>query len=301
MPGALQDATGVRQRFICENESQIDLAVKACQACLKDTDLSPLHIDCVIFGSSVSYQSIPSTAPLVMRELGIADGSAAAFDVNSTCWSFMTAFDVAALYISAGRYNTVLIVSSEIASRALPWEDQPGVAALFGDGAAAAVLRKSAPGEGRVVANLMRTYPSAYDACSLGSGGTRFDVRREPEAFLRNSTFQMNGKELYRLTSRCFAGFVAHLLHIAGWQLDEVDLVIPHQASPLALDHMARQVGIKREKLVDITRDYGNQVSASIPFALDIARKQGRLPPGSKVLFLGTSAGVSFGGMAMET
>ncbi|ESY16516.1 3-oxoacyl-ACP synthase [Mesorhizobium sp. LNJC395A00] len=297
--GHFEAATGIIERYVCEAESQVDLACAAARLALADAELEAGSVDLVIGGCGVPYQPLPSTAPLVMQRLGLADGSAAAFDVNSTCLGFLTAFETASRLIEAGQCRTALVFSSEIASRALPWQDQPEIAALFGDGAAAAVLQQ-APSEGRVAANLMRTYPSAYEACSIGSGGTRFDFHREPEEFARHSLFHMEGKELFRVTSRHFNGFVAELLDRAGWRHDDVDLVVPHQASPLALAHMARQTGFAREKLVDIAARYGNQIAASIPFALDVARREQRIVPGAKVLFLGTSAGVSFGGMALE-
>ncbi|MER8922096.1 3-oxoacyl-[acyl-carrier-protein] synthase III C-terminal domain-containing protein [Mesorhizobium sp. M0802] len=297
--GHFEAATGVIERYVCDAESQVDLACAAARLALADAELEAGSVDLVIGGCGVPYQPLPSTAPLVMQRLGLADGSAAAFDVNSTCLGFLTAFETASRLIEAGQCRTALVFSSEIASRALPWQDQPEIAALFGDGAAAAVLQQ-APSEGRVAANLMRTYPSAYEACSIGSGGTRFDFHREPEEFARHSLFHMEGKELFRVTSRHFNGFVAELLDRAGWRHDDVDLVVPHQASPLALAHMARQTGFAREKLVDIAARYGNQIAASIPFALDVARREQRIVPGAKVLFLGTSAGVSFGGMALE-
>ncbi|MFK0690470.1 3-oxoacyl-ACP synthase III family protein [Mesorhizobium sp. IMUNJ 23033] len=298
--GTLEAATGVVERYVCEAESQIDLACAAARLALADAGIEVGAVDLVIAGCGVPYQPLPSTAPLVMQRLGLADGSAAAFDVNSTCLGFLTAFETAARLIEAGQCRTALVFSSEVASRALPWKEQPEVAALFGDGAAAAVLRKAEPSEGRVAANLMRTYPSAWEACGIGSGGTRFDFRRQPEEFARHSLFHMDGKELFRVTSRHFNGFVTELLERAGWRHEDVDLVVPHQASPFALAHMARQTGFAPEKLVDISARYGNQIAASIPFALDIARRQGRVEAGAKLLFLGTSAGVSFGGMALE-
>ena len=298
--GTLEAATGVVERYVCEGESQIDLACEAARLALEDAALDAEAVDLIIGGCGVPYQPLPATAPLVMRRLGLPDGSAAAFDVNSTCLGFLTAFETAGRMIEAGQCETALVFSSEVASRALPWRDAPEVAALFGDGAGAAVLRRAEPGEGRVAASLMRTYPSAWEACGIGSGGTRFDFRKEPEAFTRHSLFHMDGKELFRLTSRHFNGFVCDLLERAGWQRHDVDLVVPHQASPLALAHMARQTGFAPEKLVDIAGRFGNQIAASIPFALDIARREGRVSPGMKLLFLGTSAGVSFGGMALE-
>ncbi|RWM08356.1 3-oxoacyl-[acyl-carrier-protein] synthase III C-terminal domain-containing protein [Mesorhizobium sp.] len=298
--GSLEAATGVVERYVCEAESQIDLACAAARLALDDAGLDADALDLIIGGCGVPYQPLPATAPLVMQRLGLADGSAAAFDVNSTCLGFLTAFETAGRMIEAKQCETALVFSSEIASRALPWRDAPEVAALFGDGAAAAVLRRAGPGEGRVAASLMRTYPSAWEACGIGSGGTRFDFQKEREEFACHSLFHMDGKELFRLTSRHFNGFVDALLERAGWRHDDVDLIVPHQASPLALAHMARQTGFAPEKLVDIAARFGNQVAASIPFALDVARREGRVAPGTRLLFLGTSAGVSFGGMALE-
>lgn len=298
--GQIEAATGVIERYVCETESQVDLACTAARLALADARIEPDAVDLIIGGCGVPYQPLPSTAPLVMQRLGLTDGSAAAFDVNSTCLGFLTAFETAARMIEAGQSETALVFSAEIASRALPWKEQPQIAALFGDGAAAAVLRKAAPGEGKVLANLMRTYPSAYEACSIGAGGTRFDFHHQPEEFSRHALFHMDGKELFRVTARHFNGFVGELLQRAGWRHEDVDLVVPHQASPFALAHMARQTGFAAQKLVDISARYGNQIAASIPFALDVARRQGRVMQGTKVLFLGTSAGVSFGGMALE-
>ncbi|MEC7760386.1 MAG: 3-oxoacyl-[acyl-carrier-protein] synthase III C-terminal domain-containing protein [Pseudomonadota bacterium] len=294
--GSLFAATGVRARYVCGPESQVDLAETAARAALADAGLQPSDIDLILFGAAVPYQPIPATAPLIMQRLGLPDGTAAAFDVNATCLSFLTALDTAARMIATGQATRALVVSSEVASRALPWDTQPEVAALFGDGAAAAVV--SQPTSAGIVASLMRTYPSAYDACTLGAGGTRFDYHNDPAGFAAHAWFAMDGKELFRLASRHFASFVDDLLARAGWARGDVDLVIPHQASPAALTHMIRQTGFAPDRVVDIIADHGNQIAASIPFALDVARRAGRMPTGTRTLFLGTSAGVSFGGMA---
>lgn len=294
--GYLAQATGVAARYVAGDESQIDLAQSAAQAALDDAGLTATDLDVILFGAAVPYQPIPATAPLLMQRLGLADGTAAAFDVNATCLSFLTALDTAARMIATGQATRALVVSAEIASRALPWDTQPEVAALFGDGAAAAVVSGSETGG--MIASLMRTYPSAYDACALGAGGTRFDYHNDPDSFAAHAWFAMDGKELFRLAARHFGTFVDDLLARAGWAREDVDLVIPHQASPAALAHMIRQTGFARDRVVDIIADHGNQIAASIPFVLDTARRAGRMPPGTRTLFLGTSAGVSFGGMA---
>jgi 3-oxoacyl-[acyl-carrier-protein] synthase III len=300
-PGKLGGSCGVEARFVCQAESQITLAVAACQAALDDAGLSSAKIDTLIAGASVPFQPIPATAPLIMRELAMEDGSAAAFDVNSTCLSFLTGFEVAARQIDAGTVRNALVVSAEVASRGLPWQTDPETAALFGDGAGAAVLSHSDANKNsaRVAAVLMRSYPSAYEACGIGAGGTRFDFAGQAQQFAANAQFAMDGKVLFRLASLHFRNFVDDLLDRAGWLRDDVDLVIPHQASPAALAHMIRQTEFKPERVVNIVTDYGNQIAASIPFALDLARRSGRVRPGGKLLMLGTSAGVSFGGIAL--
>ena len=299
--GTLLRATGVSARHVCDGETQVTLAIVAAGAALQDAGLKAAQIDTVIFGAAVPYQPIPATAPLVMRGLGMADGSAAAFDVNSTCLSFVTGLEIAARRIAAGAADHVLVVSAEVASRALPWQTDPETAALFGDGAAATVLSRAEDTEGtaRIAATLLRSYPSAYEACGIGAGGTRFDLAKEPKEFAAHSLFQMDGRVLFRLAALHFRGFVENLLEQAGWRHDEVDLVIPHQASPAALAHLIRQTGFAPEKVVNIAADYGNQIAASIPFAFDVARQTGRVRQGDKVLMLGTSAGVSFGGIAL--
>lgn len=298
--GHLEGLSGVHSRHVCEAEDQIDLAAAAARLAMERAAVTAGDIDLVLGACGIPYQTLPATAPLVMRRLGIPDGAAAAFDVNATCLSFLSALELAAGRIVAGQSRTALVFSSEIASRALPWSEQPDVAALFGDGAAAVVLTAAPDGAGAIRASLMRTYPSAYEACEIGAGGTRFDFVREAAEFAAHAVFQMDGKALFRVTHRHFPSFVDDLLAAAGWTPADVDLVVPHQASPLALEHMIEQTGMPRERVVNIAALFGNQIAASIPTALDIAWTEGRIGKGTRLLLLGTSAGVSFGGMAIE-
>ena len=298
--GEIEQRSGVVSRRVSGDESQIDLAVAAAERAIHDASLTPQDIDLVLGASGVPYQALPTTAPLIMRRLGIQEGAAEAHDVNATCLSFVSALDIAATKIALGRAKTALVVSSEIASRALPWSDQPEVAALFGDGAGAAVLTAAKPTEGCFRAYALRTFPSAYEASSIVSGGTRIDFHSDPGSFAENAVFRMDGAALFKVTHKHFPAFVDDLLQRAGWQPDDVDLIVPHQASPLALDHMIKATGLEPDRVVNIARRMGNQIAASIPVALDIARRGGRVREGTRMLLLGTSAGVSFGGMAIE-
>lgn len=296
--GWLYRKTGVFGRHVCEGEDQIELAVAASLRAVASAAIAAGQIDLILFAAAVPYQSIPATAPLIQRALGIADGTCAAFDINSTCLGFLTAMDVLSSLLASGRYRRGLIVSAEIASRALPWDDDPATAGLFGDGAAAAIF-SAGDGRSALVAASMETHATAYDACRLGSGGTRYDYHYAPEEFRAHALFEMQGDLLYKTTVRNFPGFVGRLLTEAGWTHGDVDVVVPHQASPGALAHLARRSGFKPDVVVDIARDYGNQIAASLPTALDVAVRAGRVKAGTRLLLLGTSAGVSFGGLAM--
>lgn len=299
-PGFVEKMTGIRERRVATGEDQVDLAVRAARQALDEAGFA-FRPDHILFAAAVPYQSIPATAPLIMQRLGLEPGSAACFDINATCLSFLAAADLAASMIAGGSAKSVLVVSSEIASRALPWDDAPLTAALFGDGAAAALLSSSEAGGARFLASLMETYPEGYDACRLGAGGTRYDFHRSPDEFAANSLFEMDGKSLYRITFQHFESFLHRLLGRAGWAIEDVDLVLPHQASIRALAHLVDQCGFPQERVIDLMRIYGNQVAASLPVVLDHARRSGRLKEGMRVLMVGTSAGLSLGGLALVT
>lgn len=295
-PGWLESECGVKSRYVVGSETQISLGVEAACRAMNASSHSDLDPDLVLSASGIAYQTLPATAPVYQRELGIGDGRAAAFDVNSTCLSFLTALDLAGALFKAGRYRRALVISSEIASRALPWERDPAVAGLFSDGAAAAVLEAD---DSAFAVSAFETYPSAWEACQIAAGGTRYDFHHDHENFAAHAQFAMDGKALFRITSKHFRGFVERLLDKAGWTAGDVDVVVPHQASPFALEHLVRQCGFSREQVIDIASTHGNQIAASIPVALSVAQDRGFLKRGAKVLLLGTSAGVSFGGLAM--
>lgn len=299
-PGWLERSCGVRQRHVAsDDESQEAMGTAAARAALDDAGIDGASIDLLLFAAAVGRQPIPATAPLIKRELGLDAHAFPAYDINATCLSALVAMDIAALHIAAGRARRVLIVASEIASRAMPWSADPRTAGLFGDGAAALVIGSGDKPHMRLGCALIETYAAGYDHCQLAAGGTRYDFHREPAAFADNSFFAMDGRALYELTSREAPGFIARLLDRAGWRQEDVDLVVPHQASPHALAHIVKRCGFAESRVIDLARDLGNQVAASLPIALHHARATGRIERGMKILLLGTSAGVSLGGVSL--
>ena len=307
--GSLSAATGVQSRYVASRlaeESQVALGLAAARVALERADVGADSLDLIIAASAVPQQLIPGTAPLYQRGLGLGDGRCQVMDVNTTCLSALSALDIAASFLESGRAQRVLIVSSELASCALPWKTDPEVAALFGDGAAAWVVEaggagsRAANAEDRgLVGTAFASFPSAYEACQLPVGGTANSPHDDPEAFLEAAFFQMSGEQLFRLVRGEFAGFMDGFLNRIGWRTEDVDVFVPHQASPISLLHMARAFRVQSERYVDITRTHGNQIAASIPLAFSEARSRGLIKDGARVLMLGTSAGVQFGAAAL--
>lgn len=275
-------------------ETTSAMAAAAAESALFAASWAVGDVDALIGAASVMEQPIPGTAALIGRRLGMR--GAAAFDVNATCLSALVALDLAITGIEAGRWRRVLIAGADLPSRAIDPADAE-LAAIFGDGGAAMAIGK---GEHQLLASRFETYPEHADLCALEAGGTRLDLREDQAAFLAASRFRMAGPALYRATARLFAAFLQRLLGAAGVRADELDLVVPHQASRPALDHLQHALGVPPARLVDIYDAYGNQVASSLPHALHIAKTSGRLRSGMTVLLIGSAAGVSLGGMVIS-
>lgn len=292
-------ATGVRERrFVAAGETASSMAESAARKALTNAGLEATDLCAVLGACGVMEQPIPGTSVLVHRRLGLGASGVTAFDVNATCLSFLCALQVAALHIAAGIWARVLIFSSDVASAALA-DDDPATAPLFGDGAAAIVLGKTAPGSKSALhAWKHATYSEGADSSWLGAGGSRLPAR-DLDALLAESLFKMDGARAYRTAVAHITPFLASLLDDAGVTLDEINLVAPHQASGHALALMKQRLGLNDGRVMEILGEAGNQVAASMPNALVCAIERGRVSRGDKVLLLGTGAGVSLGGAVL--
>jgi 3-oxoacyl-[acyl-carrier-protein] synthase-3 len=269
------------------------MAAQAGRDALDAAGWQPGSLDVIIAACGVMEQPIPSTAALVQRRLGLGESGIAAFDMNATCLSFLLAFDRVLAGLALGEWRRALIVSADIASAALDFSD-PEASVLFGDGAAAVALEAGGPH--LRLAHGFRTYGDGSDLCRLEAGGTRLRPEDGIDEFLAQARFRMDGPGLFRATSRRFPPFLADLLAQAGVAAEGIDLVLPHQASRPALEHLKRALPGGRARVVDLYADVGNLIATSIPFTLDHARRAGLLRQGETSLIIGTSAGVSLGG-----
>jgi 3-oxoacyl-[acyl-carrier-protein] synthase III len=300
-PGWIEKKSGVMTRYFVEDETSSQMGARAAEAALADAGLTFADIDCIVGVSGSPEQAIPCTAALIQKAMGQESSGIPAFDINSTCLSFLTGFDTMSYLVEAGRYKRVLLVSAEISSVALDWREKES-ATILGDAAVAAVISRAEGDEpGRILASRMETYSSGSELTRARGGGTRFHPRKVGgtlESFIDEyGVFEMDGKSVFKLSAHMLPGFIQRMLEPAGESLDDVKLVVPHQASMMALYLMQRRLNLSDDRWMVIARDYGNTIAASIPLALHEAVRQGRVERGDKIMLLGTSAGFSMGAL----
>ena len=255
----------------------------------------------VLIGAcGVMEQPIPSTGVLIQHRLGLGRSGIPAFDVNQTCLSFLTALDIAAMGMAAGRWRRVLIVSSDIASAGLD-PAAPQACAIFGDGAAAVALQATEGAEGPgLLASGFETYGDGHALATLRAGGTRLRVSEGYEALVEGSYFRMDAFGIFKAAARCLPRLIDHVLGQAGLDRQTVDLVACHQASAPGVEHVRRLFAPNSDRVVNIFPTTGNQIAASLPTVLAHALDTGLARRGSNILLLGTAAGISAGAAVLR-
>ena len=297
---ALQATGGVLRRHWASNERQSTLAAQAIQRALDQAGCSLHEVDAIVAANGVPEQAIPCTAALVGRELGLNGMEGiACFDINATCLSFLVAFDNICAQIAIKRYRTVVIFSADLASRGVNFEHLES-AAIFGDGVVAVVMQYDDSAQSGLIASSLTTYPQGWQSTQIRAGGTQVNPRTCPNLDAQDFLFQMDGRAIFRLASQVMPQALSQFLDRNQLQLADFDWFVPHQASHLGMLHMRKLLNIRAERIVDIYRDYGNQVAASIPTALHVGIEDKRIQRGQKILLLGTGAGLSIGFLALQ-
>jgi 3-oxoacyl-[acyl-carrier-protein] synthase III len=294
------DHTGVESRhFASDEETSSFMGAEAAKMALMAAGMTAADLDCIVCTASVPEQAIPCTAVLIHRRLGLERSGIPAFDVNATCLGFMVALDMLSATIAAGRYRRVLIVSSEIASVGLDWQDTV-TAPLFGDGAAAVVIERSEEGTSGLLAQHAQTFSAGADYCQVRSGGTKIRVREQLQQFLDGACFEMSGRDAYRLAATLLPQFLQSLLDRARVEAEAIRCWVPHQASGKALSHLQSALALPAERICRTIAQRGNQIAASLPATLHQAIATGRIVRGDLVALLGTGAGLSMSGAVLR-
>ncbi len=283
----------VEHRYVSENETISEMAALALTSALENAHLKATDLDLLIFGSSMPEQPIPSTSVLLHKKMGLGSTGIPCFDVNSTCTSFLTALEIASSFIQSRRYRRIALVNSEVGSKGINWKELE-VASLFADGAAATIVEADPTKKSGIVGILSKTYSDGADLCEIRAGGSKYNIITPPPQS-DDYLFRMEGRGVYRLASKYLPQFLIQFLTDCRVGLEEIDWVVPHQASPIAMMQMSRKLGFSEEKFLNIIQTHGNQVSASLPVTLDHCLKN-KAKRGDLILLIGTGAGITLSG-----
>jgi len=292
--------TGIRERHIAAaHETTATLAFEAAARALTVADIHPSQIDLIIVATSTPEYMFPSTACVVQDYLGA--GRAAAFDLSAACSGFVYALQMAAQSIATGSANSALVIGAETMSRVLDWSDR-STCVLFGDGAGAVVLKGSSV-PGGVMATTLRSDGSGADLLCLPALYHNPVPILGPE-FASNghhkNIIDMDGRQVFRFATNVIASAVQDALKMADLNLDDVALIIPHQANVRIIEASAKKLKLPLDKFYLNVERTGNTSAASIPLALCDAVREGRLKPDDNVVLVGFGGGLTWGASVVK-
>ena len=281
--------TGIRQRHIADDSQMTsDLALPASLAAIAAAGLTPRDIDLIIVATTTPDMIFPSTACLLQAKLGIAGGPA--FDVQAVCSGFVYGISIADQMLTGGPYRHALVVGAEIYSRILDWKDR-GTCVLFGDGAGAIVLSKDTrPG---ILASRLHADGAYADILKVPGHVDRGMIRGDP-------LLKMDGQGVFKFAVRVLAEVADEVLADAGMNRADVDWLVPHQANVRIIDATARKLELATDKVIRTVDLHANTSAASIPLALDIAVKDGRIRGGQHVMLAGVGGGFTWGAVLVR-
>jgi len=281
--------TGIRQRHIAEPEqASSDLALEASKSALAAAGVGADEIDLIVVATSTPDFVFPSTACLLQAKLGIK--GCAAFDVQAVCSGFVYGLAIADSFVRTGQAKCAVVVGAEVFSRILDWTDR-GTCVLFGDGAGAVVLRADArPGIRASVLHADGSHAGILTAPGNVCGGK----------VIGSPLVRMDGQAVFKFAVRVLDEVARETVAKCGLALSDIDWLIPHQANIRILDATAKRLGIAHERLVTTVDRHANTSAASVPLALDVAVRDGRIRPGHRVMLQGVGGGFTWGATLVE-
>jgi 3-oxoacyl-[acyl-carrier-protein] synthase III len=282
----IRTRSGIERRHVAaEGEGTTDLSEHAARAALEAADIKAQDLDMIVVGTTTPDQVFPNTGVLLQSRLGIR--GCAAFSVEAACTGFIYALAVADTFVKAGGARTVLVVGAETITRMIDWTDRT-TAVLFGDGAGAVVLRAdSAPG---VVSTHLHADGQYKDLLYFPSG-----VGTGMKPVGGENSIQMKGNEVFKVAVNTLGRIVDETLAANKLQKSDIDWLIPHQANTRIIQATARKLDMPMERVVLTVQDHGNTSAASVPMALDVAVRDGRIKSGDLLLLEAFGGGFTWG------
>ena len=292
----IRDRTGISERRIASaDETTSSLATSAAFEALKVANVSPREIDLIIVATSSPDHLFPATASIVQDRIGAVD--CGAFDLLAACTGFIYGLTLASQAIETGSIETALVIGAETLSRLVNWKDR-STCILFGDGAGAFVLQGSDL-SGGVLSSMLRSDGSGADLLSIPAGGSSYPASTDT---LNNDLhfIQMNGREVFRFATRVMARATNQVIEQANLELEDIQLIVPHQANKRIIDSAARGLRLPIDKFAVNLDRFGNTSTASIPIATCEAVSEGRIKEGDNVVFVGFGAGLTWGALVLQ-
>ena len=275
--------TGIKERRIVTNESTCDLALEACLNALSMAELEPQDIDLIILSTTTPDKIFPATATILQNRLG---ASCPAFDIQAVCAGFVFALNTAQQYIENESATNILVVGSETMSKIVDWNDR-STAILFADGAGAVVLSA----DKNTGIKHSKLYSDGNYLSSLHVNNNRINEL---------GTIEMEGNEVFKIAVNKLSDLAEETLKECNMTSENVDWMIPHQANIRIISAVAKRINLPMEKIILTVEKHGNTSAASIPLALDIGIRDGRIKKGDTLLFEGIGGGFSWGSALVE-
>jgi len=286
----IQKMTGIKERRIAaENEATSDLAYNAAVKALKSSNTKAEDIDLIVVATMTPDYFTPSVSAILQKRLGAHH--AAAFDIGAACSGFVYGLEAGGNFIATGMYKKVLVIGAEVFSRILDWEDR-NTCVLFGDGAAAAVLGEVEEGYGLLGSHL-GTDGDLDDVLVIPAGGSRTPSSHET-IDNRSHYLKMKGPEVFKFAVKSMPMAVEKVLENTGITIDELELIVPHQANMRIINSAAKRLKFPVEKFVMNLDRYGNTSAASVGLALGEALEKGMVKKGDNIALVGFGAGLTY-------
>ena len=283
------ERTGIKQRHIADDsELTSDLALKASEEAIKSANISKDDIDLIVFATTTPDKSFPSTATILQNKLGISD-KCFAFDVQAVCCGYIYAMNIANNFIKSGQVKTALVVGAETLSRIVDWKDR-STCVLFGDGAGATILQATEEDNGILNCKLH----------SDGHYGDLLDTTGGVSLNQKSGFIHMEGREIFKLAINKMADCVIENLGECGLSIDDINLLIPHQANKRIIDGVGRKLNLPEEKVILTVQDQANTSAGSVPLALDFALKNNKIKKGDIVVLEALGGGLTWGSIVIK-
>lgn len=283
----IRERTGIKRRHIAgDDETTSSMGMEAARRAMDMAGVGAEDIDLIVVGTATPDKVFPATACIIQRQLGVTGSPA--FDVHAACSGFLFGLDLANRYIQTGGARTAIVIGAETLSRITNWEDR-GTAVLFGDGAGAVVLQ--AADEPGILATHIHADGRYEELLQVEQGvSVGYDITRAGGAFIT-----MEGNAVFRRAVATFDSIARETIADVDGHLDDIDWFVPHQANMRIIKAAAKKLDMPMERVIATVDEHANTSAASIPLAMDLAVRDGRIQRGNTLLLAAFGAGFTWG------